>query len=171
MAPPLTEEPDGQDRDEKGRFRKGWRGGPGGAKQAYVRARARLYEALMREFSVDDVRALLRALYNQAMDGNSRAAGLLIAYLCGKPPDAMSARELYPAARVTRESVMSIEALSARLQRLLEDFEAGTVNAEDTRATRDILGSLIQARQIADVERKLDELRLIMERSDNGQPS
>src|SRR5919108_6106641 len=102
MAPPLTEEPDGQDRDEKGRFRKGWRGGPGGAKQAYVRARAQLHQALMQEFAVDEVRALLRALYSQALDGNTRSATLLMAYLCGKPPDAMSARELYPAARMVR---------------------------------------------------------------------
>jgi hypothetical protein len=159
------------DRDGKGRFRKGWRGGPGGAKQAYVRARAQLYEALMQEFSVDEVRTLLRALYNQAMDGNTRSAALLMAYLCGKPADAMSARELYPAARVTREPLMSTEALSARLQRLLEDFEAGKVSAEDTRVSRDILSSLVQAKQTVELEQKLAELRLILERSDNGQPS
>jgi hypothetical protein len=37
--------------------------------------------------------------------------------------------------------------------------------------TRFVLSSLVQAKQIADIERKLDELRLVMERSDNGQPS
>jgi hypothetical protein len=171
MAPPLTEEPDGQDRDEKGRFRKGWRGGPGGAKQAYVRARATIYEALREEFSVDDVRALLRALYNQAMDGNSRSATLLLAYLCGKPPEAMSPRELFPAVRVVREPAMSLEALSARLQALLEDFEAGTVSGEEARVAKDILSSLVQAKQGAELERKLNELQLTLERSDNGEPS
>jgi hypothetical protein len=171
MAPPLTEEPDGQDRDEKGRFRKGWRGGPGGAKQAYVRARAQLHQALMQEFAVDEVRALLRALYSQALDGNTRSATLLMAYLCGKPPEGMSVREMFPTARVTREPVMSIEALSARLQRLLEDFEAGKVTLEDTRMSRDILSSLVQAKQNVELERKLNELQLIMERADNGQSS
>jgi hypothetical protein len=167
--PPLTEDPDGQDRDEKGRFRKGWRGGPGGAKQAYVRARAQLYEALMQEFSVDEVRRLIRSLYNQAMDGNTRSAALLMTYLCGKPPEAMSAREMFPAVRVVREPVMSIEALSARLQALLENFEAGKVSADEARLSRNILSSLVQAKQHAELERKLDELRLMMERSDNGE--
>jgi hypothetical protein len=159
------------DRDEKGRFRKGWRGGPGGARQAYVRARARLYEALMQEFSADDVRALLRQLYRQAMEGNARSAALVLSYLCGKPPESMTARELFPATRVTRAPVMSIADVSTRLQRVLEDFEAGAVSADEARLTRDILSSLAQVKQIAELERKLDELRLIMERSDNGQPS
>lgn len=171
MAPPLTEEPDGQDRDEKGRFRKGWRGGPGGARQRYVRARARLSEALTQEFSPDEVRVLLRALYDQAMNGSTRSAALLLTYLCGKPADAMTAREMYPTARVIRAPVMSIEALSVRLQRLFEDFKAGTVNTEEARISRDILTSLVQARLTTDVERKFDELRLIMEGANNGQPS
>jgi hypothetical protein len=171
MAPPSTEDGNGSDRDERGRFRKGWRGGPGGAKQAYIRARAQLHQALMQEFAVDEVRALLRALYSQAVDGNTRSAALLLAYLCGKPSEAMSAREMFPAARVTREPVMSIEALSARLQALLENFEAGKVGADEARVSLNILSNLVQTTQHAALERKLDELRLIMERSDNGQPS
>jgi hypothetical protein len=169
MAPPVTEDDNG--RDDRGRFRKGWRGGPGGAKQAYVRARAQLYEALMQEFSVDEVRALLRALYDQAMDGNTRSAALVLVYLCGKAPESLSPREMFPAARVTREPAMSIEALSVKLQRLLEDFEAGKVTLEDTRISRDILSSLVQAKQYAELEQKLAELRFILERSENGQPS
>src|SRR5262249_28990431 len=120
---------------------------------------------------LDEVRALLRAFYNQALDGNTRSAALLVAYLYGKAPEAMNARELFPAARVVREPAMSIAALSARLQRLLEDFEAGKLSAEDTRVSRDILSSLVQAKQHAELERKLAELRLILERSDNAQSS
>jgi uncharacterized protein DUF5681 len=169
--PPLTDDDNGSDRDKRGRWRKGNRGGPGGARHAYIRARAQLYEALMQKFSVDEVRALLRAFYNQALDGNTRSAALLVAYLYGKAPNAMTAREMFPAARVTRAPVMSIEAISARLQQLLEDFEAGKASAEEARINRDILSSLAQVKQNAEVEQKLAELRLILERSDYGQPS
>jgi hypothetical protein len=160
--PPLTEDGNGG-RDERGRFRKGNRGGPGGARQAYVRTRAQLYEALVQELSADEGRRLVRSLYSQAMDGSTRAAGLLFSYLCGKPADALSPRELYPAARVVREPAMSLEALSARLQALLEDFETGRIGDAEARMSRDILSSLVQAKQGAELERKLNELQLTLE--------
>jgi hypothetical protein len=167
--PPLAEDDNG--RDEKGRFRKGFRGGPGGAKHEYIRDRARLYDALRQQLSAEKLQTLWQRLYARALKGDIRAAALLLSYRLGKVPDAMSARELYPAARVTREPALSLEALSGRLQALLEDFEAGKVSADDARMARDILTSLVQAKQGAELERKLDELWLIMERADNGQPS
>ena len=168
---PFANGPNGE-RDERGRFRKGWAGGPGSAKHKYVQDRARLFEVLREEFTTEKLQILCRALFIQAINGEPRAAQLLLAYRLGKPPEAMSPRELFPLTRIPAEPTLSIEALSARLQRLLEDFEAGRVSEAEARMCRDILSALITARQTSDLERKLDEFRLALgERSDNGQPS
>ena len=58
---PLANGPNGK-RDERGRFRKGWAGGPGSPKHKYVQDRARLFEAMQLELPVEKLQLVWRPL-------------------------------------------------------------------------------------------------------------
>jgi uncharacterized protein DUF5681 len=169
--PPITDDDNGGDRDKRGRWKPGNRGGPGGARHEYIQDRARLYEALRQQISTEKLQTLWQRLYTRALKGDIRAAALLLAYRLGKVPEAVTARELFPLARVPREPAPTIEAIAAAVQRTLEDYQGGRLTAEEARISQDLLSTLLQARQVGELSRKFDELRLAMERSDNGEPS
>jgi len=171
VEPGSTGDERGPRRDRRGRFAKGGTRGGGAGTHAYVQRRAALAKALQVAVSPTAFKRLIMKMYQLAMAGNVQAAMFLITQLAGKAPEPLSPVQMGAPERVSREPLMSIEALSARLQRLLEDFEAGKVTAEDTRVSRDILSSLAQVKHHAELEQKLAELRLILERSDHGQPS
>jgi hypothetical protein len=69
-------------RDASGRFVKGWKGGPG---NPFYRRRSQLRAQAVCEITPDEVRGLMRKLYEQAMSGDTAATVVLLAYLLGKP--------------------------------------------------------------------------------------
>jgi hypothetical protein len=87
----MPTEADGRD-PATGRFLKGaWKGGPG---NPFFRRLAQLRAQAVCEISPDEVRALMRRLYGQAMEGDVAASVVLLGYLLGKPakvvdPDAV----------------------------------------------------------------------------------
>jgi hypothetical protein len=85
-APPLSTVTNGENRTNNGRFSTGnkyRRGNP------FHRRCAMLREQAVAEISPDEVRALMRKLYRAAMDGDTAATVILLAYLIGKPTKAV----------------------------------------------------------------------------------
>jgi hypothetical protein len=77
----------GDGRDQKGRFAKGWKGGPG---NPFSRRVADLRKALFDAVSAEDVQAIAQKLANRAKKGDVAAAKLLLSYLIGKPAAAVN---------------------------------------------------------------------------------
>src|SRR4051812_47398225 len=71
-------------RDEKGRFRKGNRGGPG---NPYTRQTPRLRQAALEAVSEDDIHEIFNVLKDRARQGDVSAIKLLLSYSIGKPLD------------------------------------------------------------------------------------
>ena len=72
------------DRDERGHFRKGWKGGPGNPRNKQVaKFRGMLYDSV----TDDDFRAVCQALTVKAAAGDIAAIGLFFSYLIGKPTE------------------------------------------------------------------------------------
>jgi hypothetical protein len=84
------------DRDEKGRFRKGNRGGPG---NPFTRRMAKLRQVALDSVTDDDIRAAIDALKQKAREGDVAAIKLLLSYTVGKPaaspdPDTLDLHEI-----------------------------------------------------------------------------
>jgi hypothetical protein len=74
------------DRDHKGQFVKGWRGGPGSPKAKYARKlRARLNEALHEMCTPDRLKTVVDAMLKEAEAGNVAAAKFIFERLDGTP--------------------------------------------------------------------------------------
>jgi hypothetical protein len=83
-------------RDAKGRFKKGWRGGPG---NPFGRRVAALRTALLDAITPERIRELAARLHARAVAGDIPAAKLLLAYTVGEPgpavdPDRVSVDEV-----------------------------------------------------------------------------
>ena len=138
---------------------------------AYVQRRAALAKALQDAVSPTAFKRLILKMYQLAMAGNVQAGMFLITQLAGKAPEHPSPLQMTPAARVARQPGLTLDAISDRLNRLLEDFEAGTIGEGEARTCRDILAAMVTARQTGELEKKYSELLAALEREANGQPS
>ena len=81
----MTEDPStNRDRDESGRFAPGNKGGPGNPQVAKVQQyRKAIWEAV----STDDVKAVIRAMVDKAIDeGDVAAAKVVLERCAGQPP-------------------------------------------------------------------------------------
>jgi hypothetical protein len=96
------------DRDQRGRFRPGWKGGPGnpGAKHAFE-LRARLDEALFKTCSPDRLTVVVDAILRLGEVGDVAAAKLLFERIAGPP--------------ISREITERLELLEARLLEVQQD--------------------------------------------------
>jgi hypothetical protein len=150
-------------RDGRGRFTPGWQGGPGAASHTYVKQRGALLKALQSGMPPKDITRLVRKLMTLALDGDLRAAALVLS-LCPKP-EPVSPGQAFPLAKVRRTPAMSIEAITESLQRLFEDYQAGRVSEAEARATRDLLVSVLEAKRLQDVEERLASLEELLSMS------
>jgi hypothetical protein len=171
---PFANGPKGEgERDEQGRFRRGgWKGGPGARLHRYVQQRRALRAAAMAEVSPKELRQLIRTLFQAAMDGDMKAAGLMLGYVLGRAPEALSPMQMGAPERVTRQASMDIETIAEGLQRLYEDYQSGRLNETEARVSRDLLASLLEARKAGELDAKVSELLAILKESaDDAQSS
>jgi hypothetical protein len=96
---PTAAEPPSPERDLRGRFAPGNRGGPG---NPFARRVADLRRALLDTVTPDDLQAITRQLIAKAREGDVAAARLVLAYTLGKPaaavdPDRVETPEPPPA--------------------------------------------------------------------------
>src|ERR1043165_6927694 len=86
------------ERDEKGRFQKGNRGGPG---NPFTRQAAKLRQAALNAVSEEEITEVIAVLKAKAKQGDVAAIKLLLSYTVGKPthapnPDTLDQHELEP---------------------------------------------------------------------------
>jgi len=127
-TPPPEPSPNGSiPRDELGQFGKGNAGGPGNPYARRVAALRRAFQSVVAE---EDMQALGRVLLKQALDGDTAAAKLLLAYAVGKPtpaadPDGVDFDEL----RLYRLAIETTLTLPSVLNALPPDVACGLVQA------------------------------------------
>ena len=85
------------DRDEKGRFQKGNRGGPG---NPFTRQTAKLRQAALNAVSEEEIQEIIAVLKAKARQGDVAAIKLLLSYSVGKPtpaanPDTLDQHEMH----------------------------------------------------------------------------
>ncbi len=86
-AQPGAPSPDGDNgRDASGRFARGNAGGPG---NPFARRLAAFRKVLLAAVTEDDLRAVTAELVRRARDGDVLAMRLLLAYVIGRPTDAV----------------------------------------------------------------------------------
>src|SRR5262249_2272658 len=96
-TPTATPTPTDPDHDERGRFVRGNKGGPG---NPYARKMASLRQAMLDAVTDEDMAEVTRAVLAKAKKGDLEAARLLYQYGQGKPPpapdpDALDAHEMH----------------------------------------------------------------------------
>jgi hypothetical protein len=118
QAGTTQEQPAQPGRDEKGRFARGNKGGPG---NPFNRRVAALRQLLLERVSDDDLAAIVDRLVRLAREGDLGAARLVLAYAVGRPapvvePDRLDLEEmqLYQAENLTpAQSTAPLEGVSA----------------------------------------------------------
>jgi hypothetical protein len=124
---------DGRD-PATGRFLKGaWRGGPG---NPFFRRLAQLRAQAVCEITPDELRCLVRKLYEHAMAGDTPSAVVLLAYVIGKP-----------AKVVDPDAVDDDQWRRMRDVPSQEEFAAANINRIPTEAA---IGKLQQIRELCD---------------------
>src|ERR1043166_1097125 len=94
--PTATTNPGTPERDEKGRFQKGNRGGPG---NPFTRQTAKLRQAALNAVSEEEIQEIIAVLKARAKQGDVAAIKLLLSYSVGKPttaadPDTLDQHEM-----------------------------------------------------------------------------
>jgi hypothetical protein len=108
-------------RDEKGRFGKGNRGGPG---NPFARQTAKLRQAALEAVSGDDIHEIIEALKEKAKKGDVAASKLLLSYTIGKPttaadPDTLNQHEYQT---IVNNHVTSMDGTKEPRQNKLPDW-------------------------------------------------
>jgi hypothetical protein len=165
---PFANGPNGE-RDEQGRFRRGgWKGGPGARLHRYVQQRRALQAAAMAEVSPKELRQLIRKLFQAAMDGDMKAAGLMLSYVLGRTPEPLSPMQMSAPERITRQpEPMTIETIAEGLQRLYEEYLSGRVSDSEAGIMRTMLASLLEVRKVEDIARKLETIEDLLQRGNS----
>jgi hypothetical protein len=104
------EAPTANERDEKGRFRKGNAGGPG---NPFTRRMASLRKAALEAVSEEEIREMIEVLKQKGREGDVAAIKLLLSYTVGKPstgvdPDLLDKHELETMVSNQLESMQSV---------------------------------------------------------------
>ncbi len=110
------------DRDHRGRFAPGNKGGPG---NPFARRTAALRQAMLDAVTPEDVQAIVRQMVQKARAGDVAAARLVLAYAVGKPdravdPDAVDVHEF----QLWQQSAVANQDLSG----VLGQMQAGLAN-------------------------------------------
>jgi hypothetical protein len=156
-------------RDKRGRFRKGWEGGPGAGAHRVTQLRAQLQAAVTRVITPAKADQFVEMLFTQAVNEHDMvAARALIPYILGRPPEPVSPAELSPQPLdLVRLAPMSLDIIAGNLQRILAQVEAGQISEAEARLSMDLLDSLVKVRQIEEVARRLETIEDLLQRG-NG---
>jgi hypothetical protein len=110
-----TPSPNGSNRDRRGRFLPGHKGGPG---NPFARCSAAIRTAFLEAVSLQDVRAIVRTLVEKAKAGDLVAAKLVLLWAIGWPDDPVHPDGV--AARLAAETNQALSPLPANPETLLD---------------------------------------------------
>ena len=139
----------GEDRDSRGRFVKGCKGGPG---NPFAKRTGELRKALHDAVSPDDLRELVTRTVEAAKGGDMVAARLVFDRLLGPP------RPSTPLPAIELPTGGTFEDYAEGQARILAAVASGDVDAEQATALSSMLGRLRQARESAELESRIRDL-------------
>ena len=153
---PIVPIPASSDRDQRGRFRRGWKGGKGGNPAA---ARMRTLQAtLLAAVSDDDVRAIALGLVRAAQCGDVAAAKLVIDRTLGKPAlDVEADLDAMPIA-LQVGNLKSPTDVVRLLHQTAQEFCAGRLGTRHAAALLGISDALRRAMETEDLAQRVATL-------------
>lgn len=150
----MAEVASNDDRDELGRFKPGWRGGPGNPN---VRRQGEYQAALHDVVSPQRFRGvLMRLLKAVAEKGDMQAARIIIDRVLGKP----RSEPLPEAALVMPEDLRTTADVSKATNALLQAVASGQVSPEDGQRIASIIEAKRKGIETEDLERRITELEV-----------
>jgi hypothetical protein len=161
-----------KNRDGRGRFVRGWTGGPGAAAHRAVKLRAALQESILRKVTPAKADAVVEMLLERAIGAQDLVAARILApFILGRPVDTIAARQAHPPDRIVSTAPMTVDDIAGALQEVLALYHSGRLDEASATTTQHLLSTLLQARQASDVDRKLTELLAILQERTDDAPS
>jgi hypothetical protein len=153
-------------RDRRGRFRRGnlFAAGAGASSHKATKIRAKMQEAVTRRITPAKADRFVDVLYKSAVqDGDLIAARILAPYILGRAPEPLSDLQAHPPTKIAREIPMNLEAIATTTQQILEAFASGRMAEGDVKIARELLDTLLHARQLTDVQSQLASIQTLLE--------
>ncbi len=144
---------DGADseRDDRGRFATGNRGGPGGSRRRSFVLRRAAEEAITEEH----VEAMVRKATRMGLEGNLAAIKLVLDRVCGKPVDAPTKPEPMEF-RLPR--LRTVEECNAAIDRLMDGLCEGAIDRANGKLMLDAIQARIRAIEATEFEQRIRAL-------------
>lgn len=153
----------GEGRDAQGRFVKGNRGGPG---NPYAQKATEFRQAAMSAIQPEHVAAILRKVAKRALEGDLRAARLVLERVLGKPSQAAGEAA---ALAIELPSLDTPTGCLRATEVVLNAMCAGELPAEAARTLLDAINVRNKALETVDLEARLRELEARMaSKADSG---
>lgn len=147
--------PNGEDgRDTRGRFTKGNRGGPG---NPLAQRASEFRQAAMEAISPEHVAAILRKAAKKALEGDLRAARLVLERVLGKPSETLQqVSEL----ALELPSLKTAEGCVRATDVILQAMCQGALPADAARALMDAVALRSKTMETVELEQRLRDLEL-----------
>lgn len=141
-------------RDERGRFKPGNQGGPGGPHRHAAELRRAAQEAI----TPTHVDALMRKALRQGLEGNLSASRFVMEQAAGRPPDAPTAVDPIP---LTLPPLETAADCNLAMGRLIEGVVDRSIAGDDAWLLLDAIKTRLKAIEVTEVEQRLAALETI----------
>ena len=138
-------------RDDRGRFKPGNPGGPGGSRKRPHRLRLAAQEAI----SEEHMQAMIRKAAAMALQGNLAAMRLVFERTAGRPAEATADDEPLP---FTLPELRSAADCEAALEQVMAAFCARTIDRDTAKVLTEMIHVRIKAIETRDLESRLEQM-------------
>ncbi len=147
----MTDEGDGTGRDERGRFRDGNPGGPGGPRRHTSELRRAAEEAITPEH----VAAMVRKATRMGLEGDLGAMRLVFERTCGRSAQAPAATEPIG---LSIPCLRTAEDCNVAIQRLIDGICKGDVDREAAKLLIDAIQTRVRSIEVNELDERLTQL-------------
>jgi hypothetical protein len=140
---------DSKDRDSKGRFKPGWRGGPGNPR---VRHLAEIQAAIHQAVEPRVIEGVIKRLAKLALEGDVAAAKVFLDRVVGRPREAQSGGAF------TLPPIDGVGDIPAALTSVLNAAAAGKISTEDATRYAAVLELTRRSVETAEFEARLKRM-------------
>lgn len=146
---PGKKQPD--DRDERGRFKSGNRGGPGGSRRRAFELRRAAEEAV----SPEHVAAMIRKALTMALQGDVAAMRFVGDRIIGRPLDTPAEPEPI---ELDLPRLRSVKDCDRAIERVVDGICKGTISHESAKLLTDAIQARLRAIEVRDLDNRLLQL-------------
>jgi hypothetical protein len=147
----MGEKGDNNGRDERGRFKTGNPGGPGGARRRAFELQRAAEDAV----TTEHVAAMVRKAVRMALEGNLSAMRLALDRTCGRAAETPAESERID---VAIPSLRTAADCAAAVDRLVEGHINGSISGESMNRLLAAVQARLKAIEVTDVEERLTQL-------------